>query len=65
MATDVHGPVSAQKASAVRVEGLTRADPHLEEAYWFGEGVIPELAVRGLLPRVPASGAPLLGASGR
>lgn len=23
--------------------------PHLEEAYWFGEGVIPELARRGLL----------------
>lgn len=24
--------------------------PHLEEAYWFGEGVRPELARRGLLP---------------
>ncbi|KEF08819.1 MULTISPECIES: LLM class flavin-dependent oxidoreductase [Streptomyces] len=24
--------------------------PHLEEAYWFGEGVRPELAARGLLP---------------
>ncbi|WP_433191355.1 LLM class flavin-dependent oxidoreductase [Actinoallomurus sp. CA-150999] len=23
--------------------------PHLEEAYWFGEGVLPELARRGLL----------------
>ncbi|MFF7500071.1 LLM class flavin-dependent oxidoreductase [Streptomyces lavendulae] len=23
--------------------------PHLEEAYWFGEGVTPELAARGLL----------------
>ncbi|SHN34306.1 alkanesulfonate monooxygenase, partial [Streptomyces yunnanensis] len=23
--------------------------PHLEEAYWFGEGVRPELAARGLL----------------
>ncbi len=23
--------------------------PHLEEAYWFGEGVRPELARRGLL----------------
>ena len=22
--------------------------PHLEEAYWFGEGVLPELARRGL-----------------
>lgn len=33
--------------------------PHLEEAYWFGEGVTPELAARGLLSTVPAS--PLLG----
>lgn len=30
--------------------------PHLEEAYWFGEGVRPELAARGLLP-TPAFGA--------
>ena len=22
--------------------------PHLEEAYWFGEGVLPELARRGV-----------------
>ncbi len=29
--------------------------PHLEEAYWFGEGVTPELARRGLLSTVPAS----------
>ncbi|GAA4534243.1 LLM class flavin-dependent oxidoreductase [Amycolatopsis samaneae] len=28
--------------------------PHLEEAYWFGEGVRPELARRGLLADVPA-----------
>jgi alkanesulfonate monooxygenase len=27
--------------------------PHLEEAYWFGEGVRPELARRGLLDDVP------------
>ncbi|WP_158885800.1 LLM class flavin-dependent oxidoreductase [Amycolatopsis anabasis] len=27
--------------------------PHLEEAYWFGEGVRPELARRGLLDGVP------------
>ena len=39
--------------------------PHLEEAYWFGEGVIPELAVRGLLARAPVTGAPILVASGR
>jgi alkanesulfonate monooxygenase len=28
--------------------------PHLEEAYWFGEGVRPELLRRGLLAEVPA-----------
>ncbi|WP_409180151.1 LLM class flavin-dependent oxidoreductase [Amycolatopsis sp. VS8301801F10] len=27
--------------------------PHLEEAYWFGEGVRPELARRGLLEEAP------------
>lgn len=27
--------------------------PHLEEAYWFGEGVRPELARRGLLAEAP------------
>jgi alkanesulfonate monooxygenase len=31
--------------------------PHLEEAYWFGEGVLPELARRGLWQH-PASDAP-------
>ncbi|MCC5579447.1 LLM class flavin-dependent oxidoreductase [Microtetraspora sp. AC03309] len=30
--------------------------PHLEEAYWFGEGVLPELRRRGLLGD-PAAGA--------
>ncbi|WP_432042805.1 LLM class flavin-dependent oxidoreductase [Streptomyces cadmiisoli] len=40
--------------------------PHLEEAYWFGEGVIPELAARGLLEgAAEAPGAPLLVAGGR
>ncbi|MGW1540729.1 LLM class flavin-dependent oxidoreductase [Streptomyces sp. NPDC002309] len=41
--------------------------PHLEEAYWFGEGVIPELAARGLLGGTPevAAGAPLLVSGGR
>ncbi|HEY2060618.1 MAG TPA: LLM class flavin-dependent oxidoreductase [Amycolatopsis sp.] len=29
--------------------------PHLEEAYWFGEGVRPELARRGLLADVPSA----------
>ncbi|WP_217199994.1 LLM class flavin-dependent oxidoreductase [Streptomyces buecherae] len=54
--------------------------PHLEEAYWFGEGVAPELAARGLLatstggaraplthghPASTPGGAPLLVAGGR
>jgi alkanesulfonate monooxygenase len=40
--------------------------PHLAEAYWFGEGVIPELAARGLpAGAARATGAPLLVASGR
>ncbi|MEU6853996.1 LLM class flavin-dependent oxidoreductase [Actinacidiphila alni] len=55
--------------------------PHLEEAYWFGEGVMPELAAHGLLEAqtsplagVPAAngrppsapgGAPLLLSGGR
>jgi len=29
--------------------------PHLEELYWFGEGVIPQLAQRGLLDGGPAA----------
>ena len=29
--------------------------PHLEEAYWFGEGVMPVLRERGLLPDAPGS----------
>ncbi|MGW9424303.1 LLM class flavin-dependent oxidoreductase [Streptomyces koyangensis] len=42
--------------------------PHLEEAYWFGEGVMPELAARGLFERPGkggVGGAPLLVAGGR
>ncbi|MCT9078882.1 LLM class flavin-dependent oxidoreductase [Streptomyces fulvoviolaceus] len=38
--------------------------PHLEEAYWFGEGVIPELAARGLVEG-RTTGAPILVGSGR
>jgi hypothetical protein len=39
--------------------------PHLEEAYWFGEGVNPDPAARGLLPGTAVGrGAPLLVASG-
>jgi alkanesulfonate monooxygenase len=33
--------------------------PHLEEAYWFGEGVMPELRRRELLPELEAQRAPV------
>jgi alkanesulfonate monooxygenase len=33
--------------------------PHLEEAYWFGEGVMPELRRRGVLPPLDGPGAPV------
>jgi alkanesulfonate monooxygenase len=41
--------------------------PHLEEAYWFGEGVLPRLAARGLwrhpsaIPPTPAAQVPFTG----
>jgi alkanesulfonate monooxygenase len=33
--------------------------PHLEEAYWFGEGVMPLLRARGLLPERPQTTGPV------
>jgi alkanesulfonate monooxygenase len=33
--------------------------PHLEEAYWFGEGVMPVLRARGLLPPLAGPAAPV------
>jgi len=33
--------------------------PHLEEAYWFGEGVMPILRARGLLPARERVGGPV------
>ncbi len=33
--------------------------PHLEEAYWFGEGVMPLLRRSGHLPEIPDAGAPV------
>ena len=33
--------------------------PHLEEAYWFGEGVMPILRARGLLPELAGPEAPV------
>ena len=34
-------------------EFILSGHPHLEEAYWFGEGVMPELRRRGLLDELP------------
>jgi alkanesulfonate monooxygenase len=33
--------------------------PHLEEAYWFGEGVMPVLRDRGLVPPREGPAAPV------
>ena len=33
--------------------------PHLEEAYWFGEGVMPILRTQGLLPPLERADAPV------
>ncbi|WP_127783847.1 LLM class flavin-dependent oxidoreductase [Rhodococcus sp. X156] len=53
---------------------ILSGQPHLEEAYWFGEGVVPLLRRRGLLgdggpdqapPASPASPQPASGASVR
>ncbi|HWG15140.1 MAG TPA: alkanesulfonate monooxygenase, partial [Streptosporangiaceae bacterium] len=42
-------------ASLGITEFILSGYPHLEEAYWFGEGVRPELKRRGLLG-APGSG---------
>jgi alkanesulfonate monooxygenase len=34
-------------------EFILSGHPHLEEAYWFGEGVMPVLRKRGLIPERP------------
>jgi alkanesulfonate monooxygenase len=42
--------------------------PHLEELYWFGEGVLPQLAARGLAPdrgRTDSGNRPFLPAADR
>jgi alkanesulfonate monooxygenase len=46
--------------------------PHLEEAYWFGEGVLPLLAARGVwqhpvagAAEVPTVDIPFAGDAGR
>jgi alkanesulfonate monooxygenase len=72
------GPAAALVGShqevADRIEELYHAggqylilsgQPHLEEAYWFGEGVVPRLRARGLLgtgPDVTAPGEPRVAA---
>jgi alkanesulfonate monooxygenase len=33
--------------------------PHLEEAYWFGEGVMPVLRAKGVLPELDTGPAPV------
>jgi alkanesulfonate monooxygenase len=37
---------------------ILSGQPHLEEAYWFGEGVIPRLRAAGLVGGAPAEVAP-------
>ncbi|MDH2414771.1 LLM class flavin-dependent oxidoreductase [Nocardioides sp. CER19] len=45
-----------EEYAAVGIEEFVLSGyPHLEEAYWFGEGVLPELARRGLWQGAPAS----------
>ena len=41
---------------------ILSGQPHLEEAYWFGEGVRPVLAARGLLPGTAPAVPPSAGA---
>ncbi len=40
-------------------EFIVSGYPHLEEAYWFGEGVLPVLRERGLMPALDTSTAPV------
>ncbi|WP_199548080.1 LLM class flavin-dependent oxidoreductase [Streptomyces sp. N35] len=57
-----HGEVAdrIEEYHALGVEHFVLSGyPHLEEAYWFGEGVIPELVARDLTAPAPATGRPL------
>ncbi|MET9732629.1 LLM class flavin-dependent oxidoreductase [Streptomyces sp. NPDC006458] len=63
-----HGEVAdlIEEYHALGVEHFVLSGyPHLEEAYWFGEGVIPELAARGLVEPVRGRRVPLEVAGGR
>ncbi|RBQ16290.1 alkanesulfonate monooxygenase [Spongiactinospora rosea] len=53
----------AEYASAGIDEFILSGYPHLEELYWFGEGVLPQLAARGLFHSTvsaPTGHAPFL-----
>ncbi len=45
----------AEYAEAGFDEFIFSGYPHLEEAYWFGEGVMPILAKRGMIAPLPSS----------
>jgi alkanesulfonate monooxygenase len=49
-----------EQYAAVGIEEFVLSGyPHLEEAYWFGEGVLPELTRRGLWEHpAPATARP-------
>ncbi|MEV7078473.1 LLM class flavin-dependent oxidoreductase [Streptomyces sp. NPDC093516] len=58
-----------QEYAALGIEEFVLSGyPHLEEAYWFGEGVLPRLQARGLWqhpagrPTAPAAQVPFAGA---
>ncbi|MEV7428036.1 MULTISPECIES: LLM class flavin-dependent oxidoreductase [unclassified Nocardioides] len=58
-----------EQYAAVGIEEFVLSGyPHLEESYWFGEGVLPELTRRGLwqhpAPQATASAAVPFGAAG-
>ena len=62
-------PDLVEQYAAVGIdEFILSGYPHLEEAYWFGEGVLPVLAERGLwqhpAPSAHASTAVPFGAKG-
>ena len=55
-----HGEVAERMAEYAEVgidEFVLSGYPHLEELYWFGEGVLPQLAERGLFKSVTTVGA--------